>query len=655
MDFHFKKSSGLTLEQALDLEWIETNGLGGYASSTLVNCHTRKYHGLLVSKLDSLPDKYVLLSKLEDVIRTNGDTYYLSAHQYPNHFEDGSFASFNEYIQASHPIFSYQFADFQLTKEIVLLADEDTVLIKYKIIAPSSDIKLTLRPLFAARNFHALVKENSTIQAGTTACNNGVSFAPYNGLPSMFLQVDAPYVFTHEPLWYRNFLYTKEAERGYPHNEDLFTPGLFTFDIPGDGKNHEIIFACSLTEQQDNLKERFKHEIAVREKRNASLVGTPLQKQLKKAALSFIARDAEHKAIGVVAGYHWFLCWGRDTMISLPGLTLHSGAETVCLEILRHFAAQEKGGLIPNFLGNSPEQNAYNSVDASLWFVWAVQQYYAKTKDAKGVALYLWPTIKRIYTNFKDGTLHNIKMQANGLLYAGSPAVNLTWMDAMVNGAPVTPRYGYQVEVNALWYNMLCFMVEMAKIMLDSVKHEIEVITKQFVPAFIDTFWDSNVGYLNDFVNATEKNSALRPNQIFAISLPYSPVPKKVALCVLSAVKQYLVTPYGLRTLAPTDKNYCGEYKGTQAERDRAYHNGTVWPWLLGHYGEALLRITGERRKVAKAFKPIFAALTSSLAEAGIGTISEIYSGDEIHRPDGCISQAWSVAEILRLSYLLGL
>lgn len=654
MDFHFKKSSGLSLEQAFSLEWLETNGLGGYASSSIINGHTRKYHGLLVSKLSTLPDKYVMLSKVEDIIQCNGETYYLTAHNYPDFLQDGSFPFFKEFTQSSHPTFTYQFADFQVVKEIVLLSGENTVLLKYKIIGATAGVKIILRPLIAARNFHALAKVNSDINTVTVPCNNGVLYQPYSSMSPLYLQVDSAHVFKAEPLWYNNFVYTKEQERGYPYTEDLFAPGAFSLDLECDGKQKEIIFSCALTEQHDNLQERFKHEIAVRTKNNSRLVGTPLQKQLKKVADSFIEHDVKLEPQGVVAGYHWFLSWGRDTMISLPGLTLYSGKDTVCLEILKNFAANEKAGLIPNFLGATPEQNAYNSVDASLWFVWAVQQYYAKTGDTKGIALYLWPTIKNIYSNFKSGTVHNIKMQENGLLFAGSKEDNVTWMDAMINGAPVTPRYGLQVEVNALWYNMLCFMQELSSAMLDSIKRELQPIIKLIAKEFVATFWNPEIGYLYDYVNAEEKNSALRPNQIFAISLPYSVVPKKIATKIMAVVKEHLLTPYGLRTLSPKDKNYCGIYRGNQEQRDRAYHNGCVWPWLIGHYGEALLR-TSDRRKTIKELKPIFAVLTSTLAEAGIGSISEIFSGDALHLPDGCISQAWNIAELLRLSYLLGI
>lgn len=653
MDFQFKKSSGLGLSHALALEWLETNGRGGYASSSIINCHTRKYHGLLISKLPNLPDKYVLLSKVEDTFAYNGDTYILSGHAYPNFLLDGSFDYFHEFSLDTHPVLVYQFDDCKVIKEIILLKGTDTVLLKYTIFNAAAAAQLQIRPLIAGRNFHALCRENGDLKQQTSPCKNGVSFAPYNGLPTLYLQSDTPHAYKSEPLWYRNFEYARERERGYAYQEDLFAPGVFVFDFKASNKPHEIVFACSLTEQQGFLPEQFHQEVVQRKNAAAKLIGTPLQKQLHKAGQTFIEEVPVTNQKAIIAGYPWFLEWGRDAMIALPGLTLYSGQADICLAVLKSFAAQEKQGLIPNFLGEKPEANAYNSVDAGLWFAWAAQQYFAKTQDIKGILQDLWPTLKNIFTHYKNGTLHNIKMQDNGLLYAGSPEVNVTWMDAMVNGAPVTPRYGLQVEVNALWYNMLCFMAELANAIRDPIKLEISPLVKTIPKTFLETFWNAKIGYLYDFVNAEQKNAALRPNQIFAISLPYALLPPKIALAVLQVVKEHLFTPYGLRTLSPQDPLYIGQYKGNQETRDRAYHNGAVWPWLLGHFGEALLNTLHDRHKVIKILRPAFEDLTAHLAEAGIGSISEIFTGDAYHEPHGCISQAWSVAEVLRLSYLL--
>jgi predicted glycogen debranching enzyme len=662
MQFTYKKTTDLTLTRACSLEWLETNGLGGYASSSILNCNTRKYHGLLVTKISGLPDKYVLLSKLEDVLLCDDKEYFLSAHQYLNYFEQGSFANFQEFTLDNHPCFRYKFDDLLVEKEILLRNDEDTVFIKYKIIPGNKRVKLRLRPFLAMRNFHALSKENSSVNTLVKMCKNGLLFNPYKGMPSLFLQCDAAFKFTEENIWYRNFYYQKERERGYDCTEDLFSPAAIELNI---AESSEIVVSCSLHEQMRKLADSWNIEVKRREdfanaannKDTALGVYSGLQKQLKKAAESFIIKTKDNdnhiSGLSIVAGYHWFLEWGRDAMISLPGLTLYSGMEKECLMILKEFALHEQHGMIPNFFGPTKEQDAFNSVDAALWFVWAVQQYYTKTNDSESIAKFLWQAIKNIFYNYKNGTLHNIKMQDNGLIYAGSADVNLTWMDAEVAGKPVTPRYGFQVEVNALWHNLLNFIKILAEIFSDPIKNEVSPLIAKVRESFIATFWDVKLGYLYDFVNAELKSAAIRPNQIFAVSLPFPLLGEREAYSVINTVTTHLLTPYGLRTLSPLDPNYCGAYAGSQEERDRAYHNGTVWTWLLCHFAQGWLAVTVNKKYILSLLQPCLEALQSSMREDGIGTISEIFSGNVPHAANGCISQAWSIAEILRLTYLL--
>lgn len=658
MDFHYLKSQNLNLAKALSLEWLETNGLGGYASSSIINCHTRKYHGLLVSKIESLPDKYVLLSKVEDIFLVNEQEYYLSAHQYPNHFQDGSFTCFQEFVLDTHPHFKYKFHEIEVEKELLLLHEANTLLIKYTIKNDNNlACKIKLRPFFAYRNFHALAKKNSSINTDVISwLTNRLEFTPYCNMPSLFLQSSGNLQFQKEPLWYNNFVYDNERIRGYECLEDLFTPGVVTlaFNKSHNNESREIIIACSLDEQKQELAFCFREEIERRKNLRHKLASSPFQRQLQKTGLSFIQRNPQHDSFSIVAGYHWFLEWGRDAMISLPGLTLYSGLEDQCLMVLKEFARHEHQGLIPNFIGTAKEQNAYNSVDASLWFAWAAQQYCLKVKDTKEVFHELWSTLKNIFKHYKNGTLYNIKMSDNGLLYAGSADVNLTWMDAMVNGHPVTPRYGYQVEINALWFNMLSFMHELAELHSDPIKYEIAALLPKIRLNFCQAFWDIKMGYLYDFVNQNGGNEKFRPNQLFAVSLPYSPLPKDIALRVMEKVQQELLTPYGLRTLSPKDSDYRATYTGSQEGRDAAYHNGTVWPWLLGHFGEALLKVYN-KKKVIEIMRPSLVGLKVHLSEAGIGSIAEIFNGDAPYHPNGCISQAWSVAEVLRLTYLLGI
>jgi predicted glycogen debranching enzyme len=643
----------MSLEKALSTEWLETNGLGGYASSTISNCHTRKYHGLLVSRIDKLSNKYVLLSKLEDVLVIDDQENFLTAHSYPDFLQDGSFSSLQEFTLNINPFWRFQFGNLVLTKEVLLLHEENTVLFKYKISGGDKSSKITLRlsPLLACREFHKLQLEDPSWQQESKRLGSGFSCDPGQNLPALFFQTNAKHNFLPCPLWYRDFIYTQEKERGYDFQEDLFSPGAIVFS--GVGADSEIIFSCSLARPQENLSLKWHKEMQRRIKNTSVVSGSVLQQQLSKTGRSFVARNIVQSSCAVVAGYHWFLEWGRDTMISLPGLTLYSGQENLCLDILKTFSNNEKMGLIPNFLGRTEEENAYNSVDASMWFAWTVQQYYLKTKDLEVMAEYFWPVLKNIFKCYRDGTLHDIKMQENGLLYAGSAGVNLTWMDAEVGGKPVTPRYGFAVEVNALWFNMLGFMGELAELLHDPIKQELKSLSSSIKTSFCETFWCEEKGYLYDFVNNEQKNAALRPNQIFAVSLPYSPLLMQMAVSVMEAVKNSLLTPYGLRTLAPDETGYVGFYNGNQPSRDLAYHNGTVWPWLLGHFTEGLLKVTSDKRKVFTVVEPCLKALQDHLSEYGIGSIAEIFSGDYPHQPNGCISQAWSVAELIRINYLL--
>lgn len=646
VNLHYQRGNDFPLSRATSLEWLETNGLGGYASSTVINCHTRKYHGLLVSNLIEPYGKYVLLSKLEDNFIFNDKQYYLSASQYPNFFQDGSFDFLQEAMCNTHPCFFYQFGNIILIKEILMINEEDTVLVKYKILN-SKQAAMNIRPLLAYRNSHALAKENSFIENETIECNWGRRIDPYQNMPPLFLQVSSNYDFLPTDFWYKNFEYSQEQNRGFDFQEDLFSPGIFNIKF-----TKEMIFSCSTNEQKGDISVKWERELMRRRRLMAKFDGKPLQYRLQITGPSFMQKDLKDNSWSIIAGYHWFVSWGRDAMISLPGLTFGFKQKKIGLAILKKYSEQEFNGLIPNFLGKSQEQNAYNAVDVSLWFAWAVQQYYLNTKDISAVKKYFWRTLKNIFSCYKQGTLYDIKMQPNGLIYAGDKSTNITWMDAMINNMPVIPRYGLIVEINALWFNMLCFLKELAEQFKDPIKQELDPLIDSFSLEFIKTFWDERLGFLKDFINEHQSNAAIRPNQLFAVSLPYSSLPKNISKRVMQTVQEHLLTPYGLRTLSAKDPDYIGYYKGGIELRDKAYHNGTVWPWLLGHFAEGLLKVT-TKQEVEKILSPCLAALTEHLKEAGIGTISEIFDGDYPHQPNGCISQAWSVAEILRLTTII--
>lgn len=652
MDFCFQKSEELSLQKAISLEWLETNGLGGYASSTILNCNTRKYHGLLVCPVPDLPDKYVLLSQLEDTFLKKSEEYPLSVFQYDSTIQEEGFSHYQELTLDTHPCITYQFDKITLTKEILMLDQENTLLIKYTI-SNSGMSKIAINPLIALRNFHGLSKENGFIQSQIEDCLDGRKLTSYDNMPSLFFQTDANFSFLSQPVWYKNFDYEQEKQRGFDYLEDLFSPGTFTLSFP---KNKEIIFSCGTQEQDEDLATKWKKEIQRRKNLLKKTKGTSLQKQLKTTSLSFIQKKPHLDTLSIIAGYHWFPEWGRDTMISLPGLMLYSGLEEEYLTILQEFCKHEYQGLLSNIPGDIPEKNNYNSVDTSLWFAWAVQQYYLKTKDFKTVIKHFWLTLNNIFSHYKAGTLFNIKMLENGLLSAGTKETNLTWMDVMIDSTPVTPRNGCAVEINALWFNMLSFMHTLAKKLSDPIEAELKSLIQSITTSFRETFWDDDLGYLKDLVNDEIQDSSIRPNQIFAVSLPYSPLTKSMSTQVVETVRKHLLTPYGLRTLSPEDPNYKGHYSLEKdfMMREKAYHNGTVWPWLLGHFGEALIKVTRNKKEAIKTLNASLKNIQLHLADAGIGTISEIFDGDEPHHPCGCISQAWSVGEILRLTHIIG-
>lgn len=639
------------ITDCLALEWLETNGLGGYTASTLLNCHTRKYHGLLVSKLLEPFGVFVLLSKFDDQFITDTQSFPLSTHQYLDAMVEGGYSYLDSFDQNECiATFHYLCQGIPLRKQILLCKNKNTLLVKYSLAkgATSALPKISLRPFLAYRNVNTLTEQNPYINSHADHFEKGIQFKPYAGMPRIMFYSDLFFSYNPEPYWYRHFAYTEEKDRGYAYEEDLFTPGKIecTFD-----QNNEIILACSIEEMDVTpLNTLWQQE----SNRNASMAtsNTHLQELCEKAQQLIILLP-DH-TYSIKAGYYWFSQWGRDAMISMPGLTLYSGQEQIGVSILKHFSDNEHLGLIPNRVATAAsKENEYDNVDGSLWFIWAVQQYYLKTRDNKTIQKIFWPTIKNIIHHYRNGTLFNIHQLENGLIYAGTPLVKTTWMDVKINDIPLTPRNGMQVEVNALWYNALCFSKDLATQFKDPLAKELKPLITLVKENYSEVFWDNTLQYLRDFVNEIEINKQLRPNQIIAAALPYSPLSKTVITKIIEAVSTQLLTPCGLRTLAQHDPAYHGIYFGDQTTRDKAYHNGTVWPWLLCFYTEALLKIYS-RKKTLTIMQPCINRLKQHfLTEAGLGGISEIFDGDAPHHARGCVQQAWSIAEFIRLIDLL--
>ncbi len=652
----------LNVKEALRLEWLDTNGLGGYASSTILNCHTRRYHGLLVSNLPDPPGKFVLLSKFEDSVQVRGKEFFLSVHKYPGVLSPLGYKYLSRFDARPAPHFTYRIGDIVIHKTIMMLQGVDGVLIRYSCETCDSPILVRLKPFLAFRDFHSLSRENLSLCVKTSKTRNGFKIKPYEGMPPLFIQTSGRLSFFPSPLWYRNFEYLVDAERGFDFHEDLFQPGVLEMELQA-GK---AVIVSASTREIAGIERKWQSEEA-RRRRTASEAAAVAERfdaredgeivqTLVESAKSFLIKQPRKRRPGrptVVAGYHWFVDWGRDTLISLPGLAFCTEGTDLGIAILKSFGKHERRGLLPNYFAADDGEHAYNSVDCSLWYFWAVQQMLFRTSDLETVRKFMWPVMLRIFQHYRAGTDHGIYMDERGLLHAGDSETQLTWMDAAVNGKPVTPRCGYPVDINALWYNAVRFLGELAGKFGKNREHYDELGDK-IRASFNETFWVEDGAYLGDVFYEGLLDRAVRPNQILAVSLPYSPLDRERSRAVVEKVYRELLTPYGLRTLSPRDRAYQGRYGGGPAARDAAYHQGTVWPWLIGHFGEAYLRVAEDADEAAQfLISEMRGSLRDHLRSAGLGYISEIFDGDPPHQPHGCIAQSWSIAEVLRLYFLL--
>ena len=637
----FDKSQVVNLEYSLGREMIRTNRAGSYSSSTLVGCNTRKYHGLLICPIDEFGgERFVLLSSLDVTVVNKDKSFNIGIRKYKgDHFSPRGHKYIEDYDVDNIPSRTYRVGGVILKQERILVHYEEQLLIKYTVLEASEPMKLQFRPFLAFRNIHQLTHSNLSANTKVDYIENGIESKMYDGFPSLKMQFSTNVEFIPVPYWYLGVEYLEEQKRGYDYSEDLFTPGFFELKAQ---KGDIIIFSASTKEEKTSgLNQKFTKTVTGKIPRDSFI------NCLRNAAQQFVEKRGGKTLI--IAGYPWFGAWGRDTFISLPGLALALHGLVLYREVLDTQVNNMKDGLFPNM--DNASNPAFNSVDAPLWFFWAVQQYI-EHGGADGWERY-GTAAKSVLNAFKNGTDFNIHMRGNGLIYADAPGKALTWMDAVVYGIPVTPRRGYAVEINALWYNAISFSLEMAAKENDKkFTKEYKMLPDLIKKSFLEIFWDDKLGYLADYVNDAEgKNLFIRPNMVIAVSLPYSMLDKYQMKTVLDVADRDLVTARGLRTLSPSNTLYHGVCNGNQEERDNAYHQGTVWPWLYGPFCEGWLKVYGQQG-VQKVKKLIY-GLEAVMSEHGISTISEIYDGDPPHSPQGAISQAWSVGEVLRIINLL--
>src|SRR5579863_318403 len=640
--------------ESFQMEWLETNGLGGWSGSSLPGCNTRRYHGLLMAAIKPPAERMLLVSRLDETIILDGNRYDLSINDYGDTLFPNGIQYLNSFRKDIFPEWNYDAAGIRLRKTITMVYEQNTTLIKYEILKADGSFSFELLPLIAARGYHQLQHASNNIFWDVEFRNGLFHNRPFDGAPDIFISVPGS---TYRPVneWYYHFNYLQEKYRGLDYEEDLFNHGLFSVQLK-DGDSLNIIISTDdpTGKNPDTLFETEKNRKLSMMK---GVTGNLLQ-QLVLAADQFVVKreiPADTNAgtsialKTVIAGYHWFTDWGRDTMISLPGLCLETGRYDDAAKIIAVFAKSVSEGMLPNRFQDNNQPPEYNNVDGTLWYFNAVYSYFQKTNDRKFILNDILPVLKNIIEWHFKGTRYHIHVDSDGLLYAGEPGQQLTWMDARIENYVVTPRMGKPVEIEALWYNALKIFETLLTMNGETDQaNEIAGKAEQAKKSFHEKFWSPDGSYLTDVIDPDGKpDYRIRPNQVFALSLPFHLVDGEKGRSVMHVLRSKLYTPVGLRSLSPEDPEYKGHYGGNAFLRDSAYHQGTVWSWLLGPFIEAGMKTGSESFK--KEAVEMIIQFASHLEECCIGNVFEIFDGDASPPPRGCVAQAWSVAEILRV------
>ncbi|HEX5412114.1 MAG TPA: amylo-alpha-1,6-glucosidase [Terriglobia bacterium] len=630
-------------------EWLVTNGLGGFASGTVGGQLTRRYHGLLIAALHPPLGRTLLIPKFEEIVEYDGRPYSLASNRWRSGVvEPQGYRQIEEFhLEGMSPVWTYACADALLSKKIWMEAGANTTYILYRLERASGNATLSIKALVNYRDFHSLTRAG-TWRMDISQVERGLCInAFYGATPFYLLSSSAAAQPCHQ--WYRAFELSAEAFRGMGHQEDHLHAGTFEVELkPGASVLMVVSTDANPNLDAQSALDRF-------EEREKTLMGqfhdihrgVPVPhwiSQLALAADQFVVKRKVKDTDGytVIAGYHWFSDWGRDTLVSLPGLTLAAGRPDVARNILRAWSGLVDGGMLPNRFLESGENPDFNTADAALWYFNAVRSYWSHTRD-KDFLKQIFPVLCDIVAAHMRGTRYNIHLdRSDGLLYAGQKGLQLTWMDAKVGDRVVTPRIGKPVEINALWLNALTAMKEFADELgspADDFQHAAQDAMKGF-----ERFWNAAKGYCFDVLDGPEGDDpSLRPNQIFTVALPDSPFDRKRQGAIVDVVGRILQASPGLRTLAPDDPHYKGTYAGSQEDRDDAYHQGTVWGWLLGPFVKAHLRVHNDPASAASFLAPV----ARQIQARGLGTVSEIYDADPPFVPRGCIAQAWTVGGIL--------
>ncbi len=653
------------VDRLLSREWLLTNGRGGFASGTVIGCPTRKYHGWLIGARRPPSDRFLLLAGVIDRLRVGETLLDLATWEFNHGLEPGGYAALKEFdciTAAPDPWVQWTFVHgpIEVRRRLTMISDRPAIRVRYDVTAPASRrAVLEVAPLLAMRDVHGL-RRQAAYEPWDTHSDGHWLWAQDRAEPDVTLVMLprrgeglSPARFAVEMVWWHNIRYRTELTREYLGGEDLQRTG--TFRTTGQGSlSVEFVatgFATSpaeATEAADAYLAPPSEYMPARKARPDD----PIRQSLVVATEAFVVRRAapdQRDQATIIAGYPWFGDWGRDAFVSLEGLLLRTGRLDEACQVLRTFAGVQRNGLIPNRFDDYGGDCEYNSVDASLWFIHAADAYLAAGGAPEGWSSFIGPAARNIVDSFVAGTDHDIQVTDQGLLRCGNPDVQITWMDARCDGVVVTPRHGMPVEVNALWYHALRILEGRFVGDDSSMAMRCKSLADLALLNFERVFWNEDAGCLYDCVRGDERDASMRPNQVFAVSLAHSPLSRDRQAAVLESVGERLLTPYGLRSLAPGDPRYIGRYSGVRPVRDRAYHNGTVWSWLMGPFVEAHLRAHDFSADSKAQARRWLQPLLDHMGEACMGSISEVFDGDPPHAPRGCVAQAWSVAELLRI------
>ena len=631
----FNKAELVNLSYSLKREVIFANKTGAYANTTIVSCNTRRYHGLMAVTLDRFGgDKFLLLSAVDETFVVDGKQFHLGIHNYGNVYDPRGHKYVVDFESDPAPAITYKVGEILFRKSLLLLPDKDQALIKYELLSSPSKVELQLKPFLAFRNIHSLTSQNDQANTDYVAVPGGAQYCMYPGFPNLVLQLSKKAVYSHNPSWYYGITYSDEYRRGFDCREDLLVPGQFSLTLePGQS----VVLSASLYEEKPaGLAKLFESTLAKTPSISSS------REQLALWANLFICNHNGRKRI--TAGFSWmFTGLLRETLLALPGLTLYaSGNKAEFEEILDNLIADEQERLL----------RRTTQVEAPLYLASALQAYIDFGADPEAVWKKYGPMVKKIIASYLPGVRREVAMHPNGLLWAQADRVALTWMNAYINGNPVTERPGYQVETNAFWYNSICFALEMEE------KYGSKAFIKEWAPVrdlilanFQKTFWNEERGILADYVDGYGQNLDMRPNQMFAIWVKYSPVDEMLHRQIFRAVAAELETGRGIRTLSPRDTKYKGVYEGSQIDRDLAYHQGSTRPWLLQYYVDLGFRLNGPG--FWKKAEWLCEGFFQDLGKHGVGAFSELYDGDPPQEPHGAIASALSTAALLAVDYVM--